>query len=246
MSDTPKKSGRLAEQSSRIEEQLREAQKRRDERQFLEELSKRVSIGREGRVDFEKNNYPDAIAKYRRFLNVTARSLNVEVEAMKPSLFEEKIRAQECLLISAILLDLCKILDKLDTPSATEERRLYQRLYINFTVGQAFQGFAAENLRKHILYGKSLRHKNEFWGVYNAIKIQRFCVIASAVFGESSEEVRRLRAWRDGTLSGSIAGRTFISAYYKSGPAFLPVLKRVPGARSALRKSIRIFLGSVN
>ncbi len=246
MSDSSKKSGRLAEQSSRIEEQIRESQKRKEEKQFLEELSKRVSIGREGRMDFEKQDYPAAIAKYRRFLSVTARSLNVEVSEMRPSLFDDKVRAQECLLISAILLDLCKILDKLSNTSADEERRLYQRLYVAFTVGQPFQGFAAENLRKHILYGKSIKHKGEFWGVYNSIKIQRFCVVATAVLGEDAPELDRLRRFRDGSLSRSSLGLSFIHAYYRGGPHLIPVINLIPGARSATRKAIRFFLRLVD
>jgi hypothetical protein len=245
MSDVPKKSAsaeRFAEQSSRIEEQIRETQRRRDEQHFLEELSKRVTIAREGRLDFEKHNYAEAIGKYRRFLSVTARSLNVELSGLKPSLFDEKIRPQECLLISAILLDLCKILDKLKTPSANEERHLYQRLYTAFTIGQPFRGYAAENLRKHILYGKAIQHKAEFWGVYNAIRIKRFCILASAIFGEEALEVNALRNWRDQSLSHNIWGRGFIRVYYQMGPIVLPAIKRSPQLQAGVKLLVNKIL----
>lgn len=251
MSDSEKKpksasAERFAERSSRIEEQIKEAQRRKQEQQFLEELSRRITIGREGRTEFEKNNFSEAIAKYRRFLSITARSLNVEIEELRPALFEAKIRAQESLLISAILLDLCKILDKLKTPSALEERRLYQRLYITFTVGQNFQGFAAENLRKYILYGgKNLQHKPEFWALYNSIRIKRFCIVATTLFGDSAPETAILREWRDQHLYRSAGGRAFINSYYRIGPSLVGVLHSVPVlarvARVILRKWVRLL-----
>lgn len=247
MSDSDKKpksasAERFAERSTRIEEQIKEAQKRKQEQQFLEELSKRISIGREGRAEFEKNNFSEAIGKYRRFLSITARSLGVEVEEMRPALFDAKIRAQESLLISAILLDLCKILDKLKTPSAMEERRLYQRLYVTFTMGQSFQGFAAENLRKYILYGgKNLQHKPEFWAMYNSIRIKRFCVVATTLIGPTAPETETLRRWRDECLSRSSVGRSFIEAYYLLGPTLAMVMKRVPPLAFATKRALKWY-----
>ena len=56
------------ERSDKLEAQIREGEKRKQERQFLEELAKRITIAREGRTYIERRNYPAAMNAYRRFL----------------------------------------------------------------------------------------------------------------------------------------------------------------------------------
>ena len=243
MSDKPKSSAqdRFAERSDRLEEQILEAEKKKQERAFLEELAKRISIAREGRVFIEKRDYAKAMTAYRRFLAITARSVNVEVEQLSPQLFEEKRRTAEALIVSSIFFDLLRVLDKLDTPSALEERRLYHKLFIRFTLGQPFQYFAAENIRKNLIYGSAIKNKKEFWATYHAIQVKKFCVIATWAFGdEDCAEVERLRHLRDGHLAASAPGRAFIAAYYEHGHHLRNALRVVPGARWALRVILKI------
>jgi hypothetical protein len=228
-----------AERSNLIEEQIKEAQRRKEERLFLEELSKRISIARDGRVFSEKKEYGQAITCYRRFMSITAQAVSVEIPELKPQLFDEKNRAGECLLISSIIFDMLKILDKLDTETAIEERRQYHRLFIRFTLGQTFQTYAAENLRKFIIYRKSIRHKGEFWATYQAIRMKKFCAVATWAYGsEERPEVHRLRRFRDERLSRSAAGRAFVRWYYRNGAGIARALGRVPGARGAARSSL--------
>ena len=201
---------RQKERSEQIEAQIREAEKRRQERQFLEELGKRISIAREGRTLVERKNYSAAMRAYRRFLSITARSLNAEIEDLSPSLFEEKKRVPEALIISSIFFDLLKMLDKLDSDSAREERQLYHKLFLRFTKGMPFQHFAAENIRKHLVYSNSLRNKNEFWATYRAIVGRSFCLVATWAFNSNdAPEVICLRRFRDRVLQRSRPGKAF-------------------------------------
>lgn len=244
MADADSKSSaeKKAERSSAIEKQIEDAQKRKEERAFLEELAKRITIAREGRVHSEKKDYSKAIVAYRRFMTITAQAMGVEVEDLKPQLIDEKTRQSEALLISSIIFDMLKILDKLDTPTAKEERRMYHRLFVKFTLGQPFQMFAAENMRKFIRYRKSIRNKGEFWATYQAIRIKKFCAVATWAYeAADAPEVRRLRKFRDGTLSQSAFGRGFVRWYYRNGSSVVRVLNAVPGAKAATRRSIHFF-----
>jgi hypothetical protein len=241
-SDQKTSAEKKAERSNVIEEQIKEAQRRKEERSFLEELAKRITIAREGRQMSEKHDFSGAITAYRRFLSITARSMKVEVEELRPQLIEEKSRNGESLLISSILFDMLKILDKLDSATAKEERKLCHQLFIRFTVGQNFQMFAAENLRKFIVYRKSIRHKSEFWATYQAIKVKKFCAVATWAFAsENAPEVRALRKFRDERLSRSAAGRGFVRWYYRNGASVVRVLDRLPGAKSLTRTGVRLF-----
>lgn len=244
MADADSKSSaeKKAERSSAIEKQIEEAQKRKEERQFLEELAKRISIAREGRVYSEKKDFSKAIVAYRRFMTITAQSMSAEIEDLKPQLFDEKTRQSEALLVSSIVFDMLKILDKLDTDTAKEERRMYHRLFIRFTLGQPFQTFAAENMRKFIRYRKSVRNKGEFWATYQAIQVKKFCAVATWAYASTeAPEVRRLRKFRDERLSRHAAGRAFVRWYYRNGSLVVRVLEAMPGAKSAARMGIHFF-----
>jgi hypothetical protein len=68
------------------------------------------------------------------------------------------------------------------------------------------------------------------------------CFVATAVYGDYDHpQVKKLRLFRDITLSRSIAGRLFIQIYYTVGPslAFIP-LKSLR-ARSLIRSFLDLF-----
>ena len=243
MSDKPRSAqDKQKERSEKLEAQIRQGEERRQERQFLDELARRVTIAREGRTYVERRNYPAAMAAYRRFLSITARSFKVEIENLSPSQFEERNRIAESLIISSIFFDLMKILDKLDSPSARDERILYHKLFLRFTKGMPFQHFAAENIRKHLVYSNSLKNKNEFWATYRAIVGRSFCLVATWAFdSDSAPDVVRLRRFRDEVLWPSRSGRAFTRWYYRNGHRITDGLAKIPGSRVAMRGSIKIF-----
>lgn len=231
-----------AERSSAIEEQILEQQKRKQERAFLEELAKRISIAREGKHHSDRKEFSKALSCYRRFLAITAQALRVDWESMSPANLDEGTRSGECLLISSILFDMLKILDKMETPAAKEERQICQRLFVRFTLGQNFQNHTAENLRKYLVYRKTVVHKAEFWGVYNAIRIKKFCVVATWAFaGEDHAAVAALRGFRDRRLASSAPGRMLVDTYYAHGEAALGVWRRLPGSRGLSRALLGAF-----
>jgi hypothetical protein len=244
MADKPRSvSDKQKERSDKLEAQIRDAEKRRQERQFLDELSKRITIAREGRALIERKNYPQAMAAYRRFLSITARSFEVQVEDLVPTLFEEKRRVAESLIISSIFFDLLKMLDKLDSPGAREERQLYHRLFLRFTKGMPFQHFAAENIRKHLVYSNSIVNKPEFWATYKAIVGNSFCIVASWAFdSERSPEVNRLRRFRGEVLMANRWGRLFTKSYYRHGHTAATLLAKVPGAKPIVRLALSAFI----
>ena len=230
-----------AARSSAIEEQIKEAQKRKDERAFLEELAKRIQLAREGKHYSDRKEFSQAITCYRRFLAITAQFLGVQWEELSPQKLDPSTRSSEALLISSILFDMLKILDKVDKPGSTEERKICHKLFIRFTLGQAFQNHAAENLRKYLVYRKTIKHKQEFWATYNAIRTKGFCVVATWAFGdEEHPAVVRLRRFRDESLVGWPGGPAFTEAYYAHGEKLVAVLSWVPGFRRIVRGLLRV------
>lgn len=230
-----------AARSSAIEEQIKEAQKRKEERAFLEELAKRIQLAREGKHHSDRKEFSEAITCYRRFLAITAQFLGVQWEELSPKNLDPSTRSSESLLISSILFDMLKILDKVDKPGSSEERKVCHRLFIRFTLGQAFQNHAAENLRKYLVYRKTIKHKAEFWATYNQIRTKGFCVVATWAFGnEEHAAVVSLRRFRDEQLMALPGGPAFTEAYYQHGESLVAMLSRIPGARGLMRGMLKI------
>ncbi len=223
-------------ESDRLVEVIEENQRRREQKAFLEELAKRITIARQGRMHFENDELVDAMNNFRRFMSITARKMSCEIKDLHPRLFDEKVRVSEALLISAICMDMAKILDHMKTDEGQQERATYFRLFVNFTVGMPFQFFVSENLRKYIQYSKVLKHRSEFQAVYDTIKKNRGCFIATAAFGnETAPQVLRLRRFRDERLHRFAVGRLLSSFYYFCGPAAARFVANRPWAQSRTR-----------
>jgi tetratricopeptide (TPR) repeat protein len=61
------------------------------------------------------------------------------------------------------------------------------------------------------------------------------CWVATAIYGEASEEVRVLRLFRDSVLSHSAFGRMLVNSYYRTGPHIANAARRFPILRWLLR-----------
>lgn len=66
------------------------------------------------------------------------------------------------------------------------------------------------------------------------------CYIATAIFGNNSEETILLRKWRDENLSTNYLGKIFIKAYYKLSPYLLRVSPS--WMEPPMRKILNIFI----
>ena len=65
--------------------------------------------------------------------------------------------------------------------------------------------------------------------------VQRYCFVATAIFGENAEEVAILREWRDDALSRSVTGRAFVRAYYQVGPSCAAIVQSDTVVRCLIR-----------
>lgn len=69
-----------------------------------------------------------------------------------------------------------------------------------------------------------------------------FCFVATACFGNSDPRTNTLRAWRDGTLKRSSAGRSFVAWYYRNGPTLARVLTSNMVAAKMTRAGLTCFV----
>lgn len=221
--------------SDKLVEIIKENERRKEQRIFQEELAKRIQLARDGRAAYERKDLKTATINYKRFLQLTAKSLNVDLKDMHPKLFDEKIRVSESLLISAIVFDLAKIFDRIN--GGTAERQQYLRLLVLFTNGMPFQFFVSENLSKYLKYTPNIVNINEFKAAYKAIRKGGWCFIATACFEDANApEVKRLRQFRDEVLLPSSLGALIVESYYRVSPPIARYLQRHPWARQQVRR----------
>src|SRR3990167_6733883 len=234
MKEDPKSTeDKRRQQSERIADSIKEQERRKEEIKFQEEWNKRIDIAREGRVAYEGEDPVSAVVNYKKILSLTARRYNIAIEELHPKLFEAKNRVSESLLISAICLDLAKIIERLEGESAKRDLKIYLRLFVVFSKGMPFEVVATSTLRKYIQYTRGLKNRAVFEETYNHLK-KGACFIACAAFGdEDAAPLDVLRAFRDDVLRESHRGRAFVDFYYKHGPLAARFITSIPGARSA-------------
>lgn len=227
--------------SEKLVETIRENERRKEQRQFQEELAKRIQLARDGRYAYERKDLKTATINYKKFLQITAKSLGADVKDMHPKLFDEKARVSESLLVSAIAFDLAKIFDRVNNGQA--ERLLYLRLLVLFTAGMPFQFFVAENVSKFLKYTPNILNKNEFKAAHKAIRKGGFCFIATVCFGPDAPEVERFRRFRNEVLWQTPGGGLVVDAYYWISPSIAAWLEKHPRPKAGARKALQKFSG---
>lgn len=226
-------------QADRLAETIKENQKRKEKRKFLDEWKKRISIAREGRLAFERKSHVECVKQYQKFLDLTAKAMECEVKDLKPAMFPKGSLVAESLLISAITFDLAKIFDRMK--GQDKQRAVYLNLFVRFTVGQPFQVLVAEQLRKYLQYTSTIGHRKEFEAALRQIYKNKggVCFIATVVYkNPEAHEIQVLRELRDNTLRQYRAGRWFIDWYYRAGPKLAAKIEQNEPAQ----KVIRMFL----
>jgi len=237
MSDTKKQ--KSSSSSNKIAEAIRENERRKELRQLQEELRRRISMAKNGRLAYEKKNLAAALTYYKKFLHITARAYQVELKDLHPRLFAEKNRVSEAILISVIAFDLTKIYDHIESPEAAKERAIYFTLFLNFSIGMPFQVFVSDNLKKYIKYTPSIKHIKEFEAAHKALGGKIGCFVATEIYTHhDAPEVLVLRNFRDRVLVHYFVGRIFIASYYKIGPILATFVRKF----SPLKKFTQIFL----
>lgn len=64
------------------------------------------------------------------------------------------------------------------------------------------------------------------------------CFIATASYGEDSEEVEILRRWRDEKLYHNLFGRLFVRTYYGVSPPIANFISKKPFLQRVVRKGL--------
>lgn len=71
------------------------------------------------------------------------------------------------------------------------------------------------------------------------------CFVATVAFGEDTDELSVLRAFRDRVLRHRVSGRAFIDWYYRVGPSMASVLARQRALRWATRVVLRVVVSLI-
>ena len=58
------------ERSDKLTEQIKENQRRKEMKQFYQDMARRISIARQGRIAYERKNYAEATRNYEHFLKI--------------------------------------------------------------------------------------------------------------------------------------------------------------------------------
>ena len=64
------------------------------------------------------------------------------------------------------------------------------------------------------------------------------CFIATACYGENSEQVEVLRHWRDNTLLKNSFGKGFVNVYYHTSPPIADFIRDKPFLKGIVRLGI--------
>ena len=227
--------------TSRVGDAIRENQAKKELQHAQKDKEVRLQLAKQGRKAYEEKNTIEAIAIYLKFLELTSRSLNVDIPSLHPKLFPEKDRASEGLLISSICFDLAKLYDQVD--NAGKERATYLRLVVMFSQNMKFQKMMSDNLQKFVAYTSSVRHPDEFKAAALALQKDKRCFIATAAFDSSqAHEVQILRDFRDAYLVGSPIGRWLTESYYFISPPVAEVISKNALLRSLVRFSLKVLI----
>lgn len=242
----PESEDRKAAKSRELADSIKEQEKLRELRKFQEEWNKRVEIARDGRSAFEAGDPVESVKHYKKILSLTARRYEVPIEKLTPQIFDPKTRVSESLLISAICFDLAKITDRLKTPAAEKDLRMYLRLFVVFSKGMPFEVVSTSTLRKYAYYSRGIHYPKHFKDTYKALR-KGNCFVASAVFEDTQHpEVMLLREFRDHFLSKHYLGRGFIRFYNFVGPGLSVLVERFPHTRPQLRKLLIALNRQIN
>lgn len=227
--------------NSRIGNSIREAQAKKEKQQQQKEKELRIQLAKQGRTAYEAKNHVDAIAIYQRFLEITARSRNVDIDALHPKLFPEAERIAESLLIASICFDMAKMYDQVD--NAGRERSTYLRLVVMFSHGMKFQKMMADNLVKFVAYTAGIRHPDEFKAAGKTLEKDGRCFIATVAFeSPAAREVQCLREFRDAYLVTNSLGRYVTESYYFISPPIAQLLDKSSLLRIGTRALLRVLI----
>jgi hypothetical protein len=178
---------------------------------ILQKYRDRLKVLRLGQEYSQKDDIPNAVKAYVKYLQALADYYSVEEKNLKPALFKGQNSIVEILMVSQVYWDLSKSYDR--APRLTRECQRCLNQFILFSLGFKFQYLNSEMLRKYIK--RRVAHNPKlFEDAYQQMRDEsKKCYIATHCYGENHLVVQRLRKFKS-VLSSHKAGNSLIDFYY--------------------------------
>ena len=178
---------------------------------ILQRYKDRLKVLRLGQEHSQKDDIPNAVKAYVKYLQALADYFDVEEKNLRPSLFQKTDNIVEILMVSQVYWDLSKAYDR--APKLTNECQRCLNQFILFSLGFKFQYLNSEMLRKY-LKRRVAHNPKLFEAAYDKMRDNsKKCYIATHCFGEESQVVINLRSFK-ALIQNNSLGKIFIDLYY--------------------------------
>ena len=190
---------------------------------ILQKYRDRLKVLRLGQEYSQKDDIPNAVKAYVKYLQALADYYGVEEKNLKPVLFSGKNNVVEILMVSQVYWDLSKSYDR--APKLTSECQRCLNQFILFSLGFKFQYLNSEMLRKYIK--RRVAHNPKlFEEAYQQMRDEsKKCYIATYCFHENHYVVETLRDFKAFILNYKL-GKIFVDQYYAFSPRLIYICKK--------------------
>ena len=195
----------------------------------------RVNLIKKARQSMIDKSFSEAAVAYEKYIKVLEVVFECKPGELNPEQFKDAARTQELTVVASVYWDLIRIYDTSEIygeRQATAAKKLSQ--FLRFTP------IFPDILRKAESFQKTAKNPAV---IKNFLKMtsenKGRCFIATAAFEYHSPEVQILTQFRDSCLLQTVAGKAFVSAYYKLSPPLAQVLDRNATLRAFTRFSLR-------
>ena len=115
---------------------------------ILQKYQNRLKLLRLGQEYSQKDDIPNSVKAYVKYLQALADYYGVEENQLNPNLFKKQNNIVEILMVSQVYWDLSKSYDR--APKLKSECQRCLKQFMRFSIGFKFQYLNSEMLRKYI------------------------------------------------------------------------------------------------
>jgi hypothetical protein len=195
----------------------------------------RVNLIRKARQNMTEKSFSEAAVSYEKYIKVLEVVFECKAGELNPEHFKDAARTQELTVVASVYWDLLRIYDtseRYGERQAVAAKKLSQ--FLRFTP------IFPDILRKAESFQKTAKNPAVIKSFLKlASENKGRCFIATAAFEYHSPEVQALTRFRDAYLLQSMAGKAFVTVYYKLSPPLAQVLDKTPALRSLTRFVLR-------
>lgn len=206
---------------------------------ILQKYRDRLKVLRFAQEYSQKDDIPNAVKAYVKYLQALADYYDVEEKNLKPALFKGSNSVVEILMVSQVYWDLSKSYDR--APKLTSECQRCLNQFILFSLGFKFQYLNSEMLRKYIK--RRVAHNPKlFEDAYQQMRDEsKKCYIATHCFSEDHRVVQDLRVFKN-FLGNFKIGKYVIDSYYYISIRIILFLKKKSKADTVFKSIIKPLL----